>query len=142
MGFWTADSDAVITHASGPGPKATHGMWTFERDPVSGQSFIDEIFEQSGGAFTYLGEWHTHPWGRLEPSIRDLRTMRMIPLEPRSYQPRPILVVHSGPWSRYWSQCHAYVLLQGRLVAQRLYELDVPADEILGDSTSANGEDG
>ena len=133
MGYWTTDSDVVVTHASGPGREARHGFLTFERAHAAGQLFIDRVFEESGGLLTYLGEWHTHPWGRLTPSARDLQTMRAIPLEPRAYQPQPILVIHAGPWSRFWpqSQVQAYVLFQDKLMSQRLYLLHLSVKQIL-----------
>lgn len=142
MGYWTAVSDVVVTHASGPGRRAKHGFWSFERDSNDGQAFIERVFEESRHRFTYLGEWHTHPWGRLTPSPRDVRTMRGIPEEPHSYQDRPLLVIHSTRRSRLWPACRAYVWLDNELVEQRLHILHSSPVEMLhrsaSDSTSKN----
>jgi integrative and conjugative element protein (TIGR02256 family) len=136
MGYWTAASDVVVTHASGPGRYAKHGLWSFERDPHDGQAFIERVFEESGRRFTYIGEWHTHLWGRLTPSHRDLRTMRGIPEEPHSYQERPLLIIHSTLRSRVWPACRGYILRDGELVEQHLYFLHLSPHEILRKSAS------
>jgi integrative and conjugative element protein (TIGR02256 family) len=38
------------------------------------QENIERIWEESNGQITYLGDWHTHPQLKAEPSLRDYKT--------------------------------------------------------------------
>lgn len=38
------------------------------------QSMMDDIWKQSEGTITYLGDWHTHPENNPKPSIIDYKT--------------------------------------------------------------------
>lgn len=60
----------LITHASGPGPKAVRKRDFFSRD-------LDYTKTAAGAAYAdccsrWIGEWHTHPDGPPTPSSRDL----------------------------------------------------------------------
>lgn len=61
-----------ISAASGPGPNAIRGPRHFLRDLNHTQEFATTLFGKSGAQ--WIGEWHTHPRGPIEPSERDLRT--------------------------------------------------------------------
>ena len=79
LGYRTKRNDYVVTHSSGPGPKAVHGLFSFRPDTKYFQEKLDEIFEATEGRITYLGEWHTHPiWSKPKPSYVDIETMEMI----------------------------------------------------------------
>ena len=53
----------------------------FVRDPADHQSQLDAFFERHGQEFrrfNYLGEWHSHPLFKPQPSETDVTTMRSI----------------------------------------------------------------
>jgi integrative and conjugative element protein (TIGR02256 family) len=58
----------------------------FEDNPLSSSKYglelnvnylqenIERLWEESNGQITYLGDWHTHPQLKAEPSLRDYKT--------------------------------------------------------------------
>lgn len=77
IGYKT-DNQFVVTHATGPGPKAKHSLFNFRRDVQYCNEQLLQFFEESDGVLTYLGEWHTHPIGRPIPSWVDDKEMHAI----------------------------------------------------------------
>lgn len=75
FGYRTADREIVVTEATGPGPRAKHGWSFFEPDTHYFQEQLSEVYRRSRGAITYVGDWHTHPYGSLRPSGRDSTAM-------------------------------------------------------------------
>ena len=67
-----------ICNASSPGPKADHEEIFFQADPDFVDMFIDMEHANSGGRYSYLGEWHTHPQIDPEPSEIDLKSLEEI----------------------------------------------------------------
>ena len=66
IGYWTPDgSQAVVTQIIGPGPGALHTRTKFVPDTEYQEVEITRIYLESGRIQTYLGDWHTHPEGRL-----------------------------------------------------------------------------
>ncbi len=63
-----------VTHASEPGPRARRTRFSFERDNVFCQQYLDEIARRTGGLVDYVGEWHKHHERVPHPSWRDIRT--------------------------------------------------------------------
>jgi integrative and conjugative element protein (TIGR02256 family) len=70
---YAVDGGVVITEARGPGAGARHERSRLVPDPDATQQAIDEIFKASGGEASYVGEWHTHPLGRVRPSRTDIK---------------------------------------------------------------------
>lgn len=64
--------DLLVTEATGPGPAAVHEPTRFERDLDYTHRQALEIYERTRAE--WVGEWHTHPSGGLEPSPVDLAT--------------------------------------------------------------------
>ncbi len=62
----------VVTHATGPGPRAMHSPLAFAKDTPYLQRVLDYLF----GCFrvNYLGVWHQHPPDMPYPSAGDLRS--------------------------------------------------------------------
>jgi integrative and conjugative element protein (TIGR02256 family) len=90
---YRVDNEFVITDNTGPGPNAKHELFNFARDIEYCNDKIEEIFEQSNGVLNYLGEWHTHPFGKPIPSLQDNKSMLGIS-ETDSYQNDcPILII-------------------------------------------------
>lgn len=68
---------ALITDATGPGPKALHSPSLFQRDGDYSQVVLDNIVVKSDGLNDYIGEWHSHPV-RCSPSAKDRAAMRWV----------------------------------------------------------------
>jgi integrative and conjugative element protein (TIGR02256 family) len=82
FGYHTDDNDLVITQATGPGPRARHGWRSFEPDTRYCQERLEAVFQESEGAISYVGEWHTHPHGGLRPSRLDFESMMELARDP------------------------------------------------------------
>lgn len=68
----------VITHASGPGPKAELNPTNVLIDGQYAHDFCTRMFDDSGGQLDYVGDWHRHPGWSLAASDRDLQAMLTI----------------------------------------------------------------
>lgn len=104
------DKDIVITEATGPGPQARHRRTWFEPDTTYCQAQLAAIYERTGGAISYLGEWHTHPCGNTQPSFQDLKSMLTLAKDPGTRQPEPLLLIFRPEntvliwgWTEDWS---------------------------------------
>lgn len=53
-----------VDHVVGPGPAARHSRYRFSPDLPWQHDRIAERFHATGGASTYLGDWHSHPGAR------------------------------------------------------------------------------
>ncbi len=62
----------VVTVAGDPGPNAQRACSRFKRDLAHAQVLADQAYERDGSV--WIGEWHTHPRGPVEPSELDCRT--------------------------------------------------------------------
>lgn len=62
----------TVTVAGGPGPRALRTERRFKRDLVHAQQLADDRYEVDGSV--WIGEWHTHPRGPVDPSEVDLNT--------------------------------------------------------------------
>jgi integrative and conjugative element protein (TIGR02256 family) len=97
MGYWAVEySELVITHATGPGPKAIHGAHSFIPDYEYQEAEIARLYEESGRASTYLGDWHSHPLEGVYLSSRDKRTLRRIAKHAAARAPVPVMAVIGG----------------------------------------------
>jgi integrative and conjugative element protein (TIGR02256 family) len=62
----------VIDKVSTPDDsKDRRGLFFFHRHKGRAQSIINEVFVESNGERTYIGEWHSHPQKNPEPSWKD-----------------------------------------------------------------------
>lgn len=94
MGYWVdPGGEVVITHATGPGPRAVHGLYSFNPDADYQEEEIARHYEASGRLHSYLGDWHTHPRESAYLSRRDRRTLRKIATCPEARAPIPIMAV-------------------------------------------------
>ena len=99
MGYEQDDS-TVVTTCIGPGPKAIHTRTSFVPDYDYQEREIARVYKESGRVSTYLGDWHTHPGGRLRLSRIDRDTLRRIAAHPPARMARPVMVILAGgePW--------------------------------------------
>lgn len=94
LGYWSNDrSEVVITDATGPGPKAAHSKTEFIPDDEYQDRVIDEIYARSERRHTYLGDWHTHPFGEESLSYKDRRTLQRIARLDGTGGPAPLMAV-------------------------------------------------
>lgn len=97
MGYWSG-RDVVITEIIGPGPKAVHRRYSFTPDSKWQENEIARIYEESGRVITYLGDWHSHPYGTQGLSIKDLVTLLRVAVHKPARAPRPIMgILHDNP---------------------------------------------
>src|SRR3546814_16291233 len=74
VGYFAENGDPVVCAALGPGPHAIHWRKRFTPDHACQCTQLDDIYDQSSGSNTYLGDWHTHPHGVPQLSWLDRRT--------------------------------------------------------------------
>jgi integrative and conjugative element protein (TIGR02256 family) len=95
MGYWSSESNVVITHVIGPGPRARHTRYAFYPDLDFHDREIERIYIESGRINTYLGDWHTHPQGGNNTSQRDRKTLLNIASAPEARAPKPLMAILS-----------------------------------------------
>lgn len=84
---------AVVTHASGPGPRALHRPTRFERDREFCQSFIDAHAGRTEGMLDFVGEWHKHPEADPRPSPVDQKTYRKLARDPNCHLDQVVVLI-------------------------------------------------
>lgn len=89
---------AVIEDVLGPGPNANHGFSHFEPDAKWQLEQGKRVYAASGRTVAYVGDWHTHPHGRPEPSRQDRKTAKMIATTQSFRAPRPLYAIASKRW--------------------------------------------
>ena len=100
LGYWSVDRSAiVVTHST---PSASRG--TPFGVTISGHGhrrLFDEIYDRTGGRATFIGDWHTHPAGPAQPSLRDLRALAQLASDPDYGTPMPLIAITAiGRWRR------------------------------------------
>lgn len=89
---------AVVEEVLGPGPEANHGFSHFEPDARWQLEEGKRIYTESRRTVAYVGDWHTHPHGRPEPSRQDRDTAKMIATTKGFRAPRPLYAIASKRW--------------------------------------------
>ncbi len=87
----------VITHASGPGPKAIQGRFNFSRDTAFCQDTLNKWVLESQGEVDYLGEWHKHLEPKPALSSLDCDTLVNIAISPKYYVNQPLMLIIGKP---------------------------------------------
>lgn len=93
IGYRGPEKTAVVTRIVGPGPGAIHQANSFEPDYEFQQVALNRIHAESNGVEPYLGDWHTHPDGKLDLSEKDLAVLRRIAEYPDAGTTHPLMVV-------------------------------------------------
>lgn len=94
VGFTDSHLNAVVvTAASGPGPKAHHGPFTFNRDREFCQAFLDRYAAATSRRVDFVGEWHKHPEPDPRPSDVDRSTYRALASNRNARTPRPVVLI-------------------------------------------------
>ena len=93
VGHYTEDGSTAIVTEPLPPPKdsARGGSW-FRRGVAGLRGLLAERWESERRSY-YVGEWHYHPAGIVEPSGDDLAQMHSIKADPRYRCLEPIMVI-------------------------------------------------
>jgi integrative and conjugative element protein (TIGR02256 family) len=124
---WQDRSDTVVAAVIGPGPKAKHGLWSFEPDGAWQTAEGARIYAESNRTIAYVGDWHTHPRGAPRPSRTDEATMRSIAKDSAFRRPEPLSLIAGRGWiprSRRW-RIVVYQQLDGSLKPTPLIPYDL-----------------
>ena len=65
---------AVVSHVTGPGPRARRTCWSVTFDHEYLQAEQDRLMDNAP-SLCFLGDWHYHPWGRGQMSRTDMETL-------------------------------------------------------------------
>jgi integrative and conjugative element protein (TIGR02256 family) len=120
--------DVHITHASGPGPKARKTMFSFSRDIVYCQRFLDRIAIESDGQIDYLGEWHKHHEDEPGPSGKDIATSRDIALNPDYHVGLCLLLIIGS--SNHRDLLHAFVVYPSGVTVKIAWSVCTTCEDI------------
>lgn len=83
-----------LVGASGPGPKGRCASTSVLIDGRYTTEFCNQIYWQTAGSVDYVGDWHSHPRGSVEPSRTDLKAMRLILASDICTCPQPISLIY------------------------------------------------
>jgi integrative and conjugative element protein (TIGR02256 family) len=90
------NGNIVITHASGPGPKAVKSRTKFEKDIEYCQQFLDKLYLDSNQQIVYIGEWHSHPSEDNRPSGQDIESLSGIANQKEYLTVEPVSIILSN----------------------------------------------
>lgn len=87
---WRDGADVAIACVLGPGPGAKHRLRSFEPDGPWQVAQGRQIYTATNQMVAYLGDWHTHPFGRPTPSRQDETAARQIATDANFRAPEPL----------------------------------------------------
>ena len=102
------DCAMVKTASQSPDDSRSGRTW-FQRGTRGLQAWIDRLW--STRKSYYLGEWHSHPAGRPEPSPDDINQMYGLAASADLHCPEPLLLVIGGAPSTGW-EARAFVIVR------------------------------
>lgn len=107
--------EMLVMDAGDPGPNAERRPDFFKRDLSHAQKLAEEAL--SATSSRWIGEWHTHPGGSLEPSRTDLRTYRGFLRDP-DLDFNVFLALIVGPDAGGWAKprARAWLIQERRLL--------------------------
>ncbi|MCW9023076.1 MAG: Mov34/MPN/PAD-1 family protein [Gammaproteobacteria bacterium] len=93
MGYVADNHDVIITDMIDAGVNAIHKKISFTPDQEYQLKEMEDIYYNSEGMTNYLGDWHTHPNGTTNLSLKDKKTLTRIGITPESQNSYPIMVI-------------------------------------------------
>jgi len=93
MGYVANNHDVIITDMIGAGENAIHNKYSFVPDQEYQLKEMEDIYCKSNCMNNYLGDWHTHPSGTTNLSLKDKKTLTSIAITPESQNLNPIMVI-------------------------------------------------
>ncbi len=88
--------DFVVTARVAGGPRAEHQPDRFVPDGDWQQRKLERAYRDSGRVASYLGDWHSHPTGGLQPSRIDRRTAARVAATKAARAPIPVCLILSA----------------------------------------------
>ena len=101
MGYMPSTAETVVTNIIIGGQDEIRTAVSFVPDSRYQQGIIEAFYKASGGSFTYIGDWHSHPNGVLALSPTDKSTLRRISKCPEARCKLPVMMVIAG--RKNWS---------------------------------------
>lgn len=98
LGRELTDGTRLILSILGSGPNASATRASFVPDYEWQQAELERALLQSPD-LSYLGDWHSHPAGRVVPSETDRRLLGSIRSEATSQCPDPVMIICGGIFS-------------------------------------------
>jgi integrative and conjugative element protein (TIGR02256 family) len=92
-------NDIEVVGRTMPGPDDTRTFFSFLREDPTHQTAATEAWKISGRTQTFVGEWHTHPVGGVEPSSIDIATWKRIARDQR--RPMVFALAAPGGWGLF-----------------------------------------
>jgi integrative and conjugative element protein (TIGR02256 family) len=89
-------TEVVVSDIIGPGPNAKHSKTSYMPDHEYQDLEVARVYAESGRRTTYLGDWHTHPNGRLYLSRTDLNTLKSISAHSPARMREPVMAIVAG----------------------------------------------
>jgi len=94
--FSKNDKETVVTDIIGPGPMSVHKMTTYKPDYSFHRDEIGQIYDNSNGEISYLGDWHTHPTQSAYLSWTDREALRNIVRYQNNFLDAPVMLIWGG----------------------------------------------
>jgi integrative and conjugative element protein (TIGR02256 family) len=91
--------DMEVTGRTDPGPEDERRLFSFTRADPYHDAANRQAWNASGGTVSYIGEWHTHPYGGVKPSSTDTTTWRSE--AKRCGRPMVFALVVPGAWGLF-----------------------------------------
>jgi integrative and conjugative element protein (TIGR02256 family) len=88
--------ETVVSNTIGPGPDARHSETAYLPDHEYQEVEVARMYAHSGRRTTYLGDWHTHPNGRLYLSRTDASTLKAISAHSPARVHEPVMAIVAG----------------------------------------------
>jgi integrative and conjugative element protein (TIGR02256 family) len=95
MGY-QVEIETVVSDVIGPGPNAQHSRTAYMPDHEYQELEVARVYQESGRRTTYVGDWHTHPNGRLYLSRTDSTTLKSISAHSPARVRRPVMAIVAG----------------------------------------------
>lgn len=106
LGRGLRDGTKIVIAVIDAGQNSTATRNAFEPDYEWQQSALNDAFKKNP-ELEYLGDWHSHPGGRVVPSSTDVRLLTTIRDESSALCPDPVMIICGGRQS-WESQAFAF----------------------------------
>jgi integrative and conjugative element protein (TIGR02256 family) len=136
LGFDAGElGELLVMEAGGPGPTAERRADYFRRDLAHARQLAEDAYRRTTAR--WVGEWHTHPHGRLSPSRLDLKTYRGFLGNPTLHFPVFFAVI-VGRGSAGWQapRATAWLIERRRVLGAVLLPTAAPASLAFEDPSS------
>jgi integrative and conjugative element protein (TIGR02256 family) len=98
LGSYPDLTTAEVSEILGPPSDSRAGRYWFERGIKGLKSILNAAWNENQ---YYLGEWHYHPNGTVEPSPQDFQQMKKISKSEKYYCPEPLMIIIAGNFRNY-----------------------------------------